>query len=165
VQTLKVILSNLDNLGRRLVKAYRYGSIDVQTPIQVSPFGLDSAPIKDMVAVYSKTDSDDTNVLLGYFNTNLLAEEGETRLFSTDAQGNVKNFIWLKKDGKMQLGGTVDHAVRYQKLQDGLDAMVSLINQNLPLIQSGIATAGGSYTPISVTLNISDAKIETITTP
>lgn len=158
-------MSSLDSLGRRLVKAYRYGSIDVQTPLQASPYGIDSAPIKDMVAVYSKTDNDDTNIVIGYFNKNLLAQQGETRLFSTDANGNLKTFIWLKNDGQMELGGTADHAVRYQKLQDGLDAMVNLINQNQILIQAGIAAAGGSYTPINVTLNILASKINTITTP
>lgn len=165
MQTLKVILSSIDNLGRRLIKSYRYGNIDVQTPLQASPFGLDSAPIKDMVAVYSKTDNNDTNIVIGYFNKNLLAEEGETRLFSTDENGLVKTFIWLRNDGKIQLGGTDDNAVRYQKLKDGLDAMVNLMNQNLPLIQAGISAGGGSYTPINITLDISSAKINTISTP
>ena len=164
MQTIKVILSNIDNLGRRLVKAYRYGNIDVQTPLQASPCGVDSAPIKDMVAVYSKTDNDDTNVLLGYFNKNLLAQEGEVRLFSTDSQGSLKTFIWLKNDGNIQLGGDADNAVRYSKLNIGLQQFKTDMQVELVKIAAGIVAGGGTYTPATLNIDVSASKINTIKT-
>ena len=147
------------------MKAYRYGNIDVQTPLQASPFGLDSAPIKDMVAVYSKTDNDDTNVVIGYFNKNLLAQTGESRLFSTDAQGNLKTYIWLKNDGNIQLGGTVDNAVRYTPLNAGIQSFQTSIQAELVKIATAITAVGGAYVPGSLNVNISNSKIDTIKTP
>lgn len=164
MQTLKVILSNLDSLGRRLVKAYRYGSIDVQTPLQASPYGLDSAPIKDMVAVYSKTDNDDTNVVLGYFNKNLLAQEGEVRLFSTDSNGSLKTYVWVKNDGNIQLGGSADNAVRYSKLNMGLQQFKVDMQAELVKIAAGIVAGGGTYTPATLNIDVSASKINTIKT-
>ena len=165
MQTFKVILSSLDSLGRRLVKGYRYGNIDVRTPLQANPSGFDSNPIKDMVAIYSNTDNKDTNIIVGYLNKNQLADSGEARVYSTDSEGNLKTYIWLKNNGNIELGGTADYAVRFTALQTALEDMVTIINENLPLIASGIVAGGGTYTPIDVILDLTPAKITTITTP
>lgn len=165
MQTLKVIASTLDKLGRRLVKAYRYGVIDVQTPLQANPPGLDSSPIKDMVAVYSKTDEDGTRAIVGYFNKNQVAAEGESRLYSIDANGNLKTYIWLKNTGTMELGGNADNAIRYSPLSSELDNFKTQIQDELVKIATGITTAGGAYTPGTLTIDISASKITTIKTP
>lgn len=168
MQVTKTINTLLDNLGRTMVKVYKYGISDVQTPKQVSPFGLDSNPIKDMVAIYSKTDDAGTNIIIGYFNKNQLSQVGENRLYSTDENGNLKTFIWLKNDGKIQLGGTDNNLVLHAALNDALNkALVGLvpqIQQQLALIATGIAAGGGSYTPGTLTCNLDAAKTLNITT-
>ena len=54
---VKIITSSVDDLARRLVKFYRLGLRDVQTSLTVAPYGDDSVPVKDMIAVYSETST------------------------------------------------------------------------------------------------------------
>ena len=52
---VKVISSEIDNTKRRIVKFLRYGKSDVQTSFEAMPFGIDSSPTKDMIAIYAPT--------------------------------------------------------------------------------------------------------------
>lgn len=168
MQVTKVIATATDKFGRLLVKIYRYGTIDVQTPVQVNPPGLDSNPIKDMVAIYGTTDDKGTRVIVGYMNKNQITKPGETRLYSTDADGNLKTYIWCKNDGKINLGGAADNVVRFKGLDDALNKeLVGLIPQlqlELTNIAAGIAAAGGTYTPGTLTCDIDESKAINITT-
>ena len=112
-----VISSEANNLKQLLVKVLRFGKNDVQTPIQASPYGCDSKPIKDMIAVYSPTGTDGNTVIIGYLNKNSLAGIGEYRTFSTDAQGVEKFYTWLKNDGTIEIGGNTNYAVKYNQLK------------------------------------------------
>jgi hypothetical protein len=158
MQISNVISTAFDSTKRLLVKVRRFGKSDIQTPYQSAPFGIDSNPIKGMKAVYSATSEAGKNVIIGYLNENQLSDTGETRIYSVDENGGLKTYIWVKKDGTIEIGDNSSFATKYTELKSGLDAMVNIINQNLPLIAAGIATAGGSYTPISVTLDISASK-------
>jgi hypothetical protein len=161
---VKTISTRVDNLGMRLVKFFRFGKSDVQEVSEVSPFGLDSNPIKDMVAVYAKTADKGDAVIVGYLNKNRLAEIGEFRIYSTNAQGEEQIYIHLKNDGTAQIGGTGDNLVRYKPVEDLVSEINQFLNQQLPLIASGIATGGGAYTPGVANFNISDAKIDELET-
>lgn len=160
----KVISTAFDGIKRRLVKVQRMGKNDVRTPFEALPYGLDSNPIQDMVCVYSPTGENGKDVIVGYLNKNQLADVGEFRTYSTDAEGNLKFYTWLKNDGTMELGGTADNLVRYQKLSDELTTFQNKLTTQLSLIAAGIATAGGSYSPGDVSIDISQAKIEEIKT-
>ena len=65
INLVKVISTEIIN-SRLLVKILRYGKSDVQTPKQVSSYGVDSNPVKDMIAVYAKCGSDNNNIIIGY---------------------------------------------------------------------------------------------------
>ena len=69
----------------------------MQTSIEAMPYGVDSNPIKDMVAVYSETTGKGETVIIGYLNKNLKAEVGEFRTFSTDSNGGRKVLYLAKK--------------------------------------------------------------------
>lgn len=161
----KIISTEFDNLKRLVAKFRRFGLSDVQTSIEAGPYGMDSNPIADMIAVYAPTSQVGETVIVGYINKNRLAEIGENRLFSTDAQGNLKTFLWLKNDGTIQLGGTADNVVRFAPLNNELQDLASFINGELQSIAAGITSAGGSYTPGTLQIDISDAKVEQIKTP
>lgn len=165
VNIVKVISSEIDKLNRRVVKYLRLGKDDVQSSLTAAPYGVDANPIKDMVAIYATSTSKEEKVIIGYINKNQLAEAGEHRIFSTDDNGVLQTFIWLKKDGNILLGGEADNAVRYAALNTELQAAIADINTNLGLIATGIAAAGGSYSPQNLSLDISGAKIDTIKTP
>lgn len=113
----KVISTEIDNLKRRVVKILRFGKSDVQTCIESLPYGIDSNPIKDMVAVYAETNEKGKVAIIGYFNKNQKAGVGELRLFSTDENGIEKFYTWLKSDGTMELGGNSNYAVKYNELK------------------------------------------------
>ena len=147
---VKVISTSLDNAKKRIVKVLRFGDKDVQTSIEAMPYGVDSNPIKDMVAVYAETTGK--------------GEVGEFRTFSTDSNGNEKFYIWQKNNGDCEFGGNVDNMVRYQKLSDGMLQFQNKLIVQLNLISSGIATAGGSYVVGDVSIDISQAKINEIKT-
>jgi hypothetical protein len=164
MKILKVAGTSFDTFKRLVVKAWN-GKSDVRTAIEASSYGIDSNPVKDMVAIYTKTELDGNEYIIGYLNKNRLAEIGETRLFSTDSTGTLKTFVWLKSDGTMQLGGTIHNAVRYTPLNTGLQNEVALINAELVKIAAAInAIAPGSYTPALISLNISASKINEIKT-
>lgn len=160
----KVISTEIDSLTRRLIKVLRIGKSDVRTPFEAVPYGIDSSPIKDMVAVYSETAEKGKDVIVGYLNKNQLADVGENRMYATDANGNLKLYVWLKADGTMELGGTTDNAVRYQKLSDATTAYQNKIITELGKISAAIALLGGSYTVGDATFDISQAKINEIKT-
>lgn len=165
----KVISAEIDSAKRRIVKLLRLGKSDTQTCIEASPYGIDSNPIKDKIAVYAATGEKGKTVLIGYLNTNQKAETGQTRLFSTDKDGNETFYVWLKNNesgiGNLELGGTDDNAVRFQKLDDAVQDFKNLLQIELAKIQVGIAAGGGSYSPGTLTINLAPAKIEEITTP
>lgn len=164
MQIVKIISSEIDKLNRRVVKFLRFGKSDVQTALQVSPFGLDSGPTKDMVAVYSQTSGTGETVIIGYINKKELVEPGESRLYSTDSNGELKFYVHLKKDGTMWLNGGDDNLVRYIPLNQFVNDLKQFLTTELGLIATGITTGGGSYTPGSPTFDISDAKINEIKT-
>lgn len=161
----KVISSEFDNLKKRLVKVLRFGKDDVQTAQEAAPFGTDSNPIKDMIAVYMPTSERGKNVIVGYLNKNQLAEVGEHRIYSTDSGGELKAYVWLKNDGNIELLGTGDNLVKYSPLNQELQEFKTAIQAELVKIQAGLTGVGGAYAPGSLTVNISDAKIEKIKVP
>lgn len=162
---LTKVISTTVTAGARIVKFLRNGLKDVQTSEQYAPYGIDSNPIKDMIAIYAATSVAGDTAIIGYLNKNQLAGIGETRLFSTDQNGGLKGYIWLKADGKALINGDADNAVRFIPLNQEMVALQNFINQQLQLIATGITGAGGSYVPGTLSIDISGSKIDEIRTP
>ncbi len=154
---VKIISTEIDNLNQRVSKFLRFGLKDVQTAIQTAPYGIDSNPIKDMIAIYGATSEKGKPVIIGYINKNQLADVGETRIFSTDENGVVKTFIFLQNDGTIEIGGSVDNMVRFSDLETGFNQLKSDYNAHVH------ASVGALPTPIS-TASISGSKINEIKT-
>ena len=149
--------------GFRSAKVEQYG---MKTADLVQPFGDDSNPIKNMVAVFEETDTDGNPIIIGYINSNAIAAEGERRMYSVDSEGETQAFIWLKNDGNIELNGTGDNLVRFTPLERGLMQMVQKLNAELTKIQVAISGVGGAYAKIDVDVDVSGAKIDEIkTTP
>jgi hypothetical protein len=170
---VKVFSSDTSTIGQRIIKALRFGKNDTQTAVQVSVPGVDSNPIKDMIAVYGKTAEQGDTVIVGYLLKGMQAEPGEIRLFSTDAEGTEKFYTWLKADGTMELGGTADFLTRFNALKSGFDALKDDHNDLVSRFNAFlIHVHGGSGTPPTPpatpdqpsTASIDDAKISQIKT-
>lgn len=168
---VKVISTEIDNLNRRLVKFLRFGKSDVQTSLEAAPFGVDSNPIEDMVAIYAETGEKGKTTIIGYLNKNQLAEPGETRLYSTDDDGEQQFYIWLRKDGTVEIGGDTKHMVRYEELQTAFDELKSDFNTFITIfnnhVHSGVAPGPGltSFTTTTGSPSAADitpAKIDEI---
>jgi hypothetical protein len=172
---VKTISATLDKYKRRVVKFLRYGKDDVQTSLEASPYGIDSNPIKDMIAVYAQTDVKGETVLFGYINKNQKAAIGETRFYATDKDGVEKFFIWLKSDGTCEIGGTAKHMTRFEDLETGFNQLktdhnnlVNAFNAHMhPTAGTGPPsppTPGGGVPATTSTASIASAKITQIKT-
>ena len=153
--------------GYRIIKVLRLGKNDAQTANEASPHGIDSNPVKDMVAVFSETLDQGQPVIVGYINENRLAQPGELRTYSTDDKGNEKFYTWLKSDGSFEIGGDQDNMVRFSKLQEGYDQLKQDFNTLVQTFNAHVHPANGSPTGTQAqpsTATIAGAKIDEVKT-
>ena len=94
--TYAKIKSATIELGKRILKIEEFGA---KTASESMPFGMDSNPIADMIAIHSTTSNNAESVIIGYINKNQIAGVGESRLYSLDANGVLKAFVYCKNDG------------------------------------------------------------------
>lgn len=123
---------------KRVLKVDQFGT---KTALESSPFGIDSSPIKDMIAVYSNTSNDSESVVVGYINKNQIAESGETRLFSLNDSGILKAYLHLKKDGIIEINGNDDFAVKFNSLYSKLIEAQTAINLELTKLNTAVNTS------------------------
>ncbi len=169
---IKVISTEFDKAKRRIVKLLHLGRSDVKTANEIAPYGIDGNPIKGMIAVYSSTSINGSPVIIGYINKNQLADVGELRLYSTDKDGALKFYTWLKNDGTYEMGGNADNAVRYSKLEQAFNQLKADFNSHITAynthVHIGVTTGGGSSGTTSPgtssAADISGAKINEIKT-
>lgn len=159
--SISKISSSVIEKGYRILKVLEFGP---KTADECAPFGDDSNPLKGMSAVFAETSVEGEPVIIGYLNENQLAAAGEKRIYSLKEDGSVSSFIWLNNDGKIQLNGNTDNAVRYAKLEEAINLMDTSINAELTKIVTAISTLGGSYTMEPIQTDISAAKIDDLKT-
>lgn len=168
----KVISAAKDTFGNLIVKVLRMGRSDVQTAMNAGPYGVDSHPVKDAIAIFAQTGVDGEKVILGYINKNQLAQVGEYRTFSTDADGVEVFYTYMKNDGTMEVGGNSDFMVRFNELKTGFDQLKSDFNNHVTNVYGthvhGGVTAGGGTSGTTTTpgttssASIDSAKIDEI---
>jgi hypothetical protein len=155
-----ITLSRVKAATSEFIKVLRYGKNDVQTCEPIMLPGIDSKPINEDIAIHSTTGESSDPICLGYIWKSELTKEGEIRIFSRDANGVEQIYIHLKNDGTIEFGGDTDNLVRFSKIDKGLQDFKDLIVTELGKISAGISGVGGTYAPGSISVNISDAKIE-----
>jgi hypothetical protein len=160
--TLSKVTDFIIENGKRILKVQEYGA---KTAKVAANYGDDSQPLKNMTAIYSPTAVNSEPVIIGYINTNQVAQEGEKRIFSQSLNGSISFAIHLKTDGTCEIGGDVDNAVRFSTLEGSLDASNIELNKELVKIQASILALSGSYAHIPVNINIASSKIDQIKTP
>ena len=123
----KLKQATLINL-KRILKVAQY---DVKTASESMPFGEDSSPIKDMIAIFAETSNNSESVIIGYINKNQIAGPGEKRMFSLKEDGTLSTYIWLKADGTMEIGGNNDFAVKYSGLESAFNQLRTDLNNHI----------------------------------
>tara|TARA_R110002167_G_scaffold110087_4_gene280360 strand:+ start:21415 stop:21936 length:522 start_codon:yes stop_codon:yes gene_type:complete len=172
VKISQIISSSIDK-GRRILKILRLGKDDIQTSFESMPYGIDSVPVKDLIAIQMETGERGKTVIVGYINKNQIADVGELKIFATNAQGAEQGFIHLKNNGvitangtAIELNGNVDNVVKFIPLDSGLQAQTTAINVELVKIAVGLnAIVPGSYVHTPVTVNITGSKVATVKVP
>lgn len=139
----------------RILKVIQWGT---KTADECAPFGDDSNPLEDMIAVYAETSENGEPVIIGYINENQIAAQGEKRMYSLKEDGTVSAYLWLKNDGKVLLNGDNDNLVKYLPLQNDLTQTSALINAELTKIQAALTSVGAVYVPAPLEINIENAK-------
>lgn len=165
--TFSLVKENLLESGKRLLKVIQYGT---KTADVAAAFGDDSAPLKDMIAIYANTSENGDNIIIGYLNKNQISAAGEKRIFSLKSDGSLSFAIHLKNDGTCEIGSDTDNAVRFSKLEEGFnklrDDFNSFVNTSYNVhshANSGAAPPSSLGT--SSTANITAAKIDEIKVP
>lgn len=154
--TVSLVKEAFIEAGKRFLKVIQYGA---KTADVVAPFGEDSAPLKDMIALYAETAETGDSFIIGYINSQQIAQPGEKRIFSLQSDGSLSIDIHLKADGTMEIGGNSDFAVRYNELNAELQLQNTALNLEFSKIAIAInALAPGSYVPSSIGLDLSGAR-------
>lgn len=148
-----------NSLGKRIIKFFTFGA---KTASDCSPFGIDANPIKGMTAIHATSTNEAESVIIGYVDSGKLAQSGEIRIFSKDADGNVKAYVWAKNTGDLLLNGDQYTAVRFEPLKLGLDNSINSLNIELTKIQTALQTLGGTYNRSDVAINVTNSKSETV---
>lgn len=156
MKILKVTQTYFNDLKQRIIKGWN-GKSDTRTAKQLAPFGVDSNPVKDVPYIYMKTELDGKEVIVGFIQKDLLAEVGETRLFSTDTNGNLQTYIWLKNaDNEMHLGGDSNFAVKFNELKTEFNKLKDDFNDLITSYNSHVHPAVGVIgTPPAVAVTVS----------
>lgn len=152
---IKVNLTTLGKLGERLIKSIGFGASDVQTSDQIASHGIDSNPIKGLIAIKAGTSIAGETVVLGYINPDQIAESGEIHLFATDSDGVEKFRIKVKNDGTCEIGGDARNAAGFQELQMGHDELRDDHNTLVTLFNAHVhpgVTPGPGATLVTLTL-------------
>lgn len=172
IKITKIISSSI-NSGRRILKILGLGKQDIQTSYESMPYGVDSVPVKDLIAVQMETSERGKTVIVGYINKNQIADVGELKIYATNAQGVEKGFIHLKNTGvitangqTIELNGNIDNVVKFIPLDSALQSQATAINTELTKIATAInSLAPGAYVPTPVTVNIAASKVDTVKVP
>ena len=162
---VKTISTRINGEAKRLIKFLRFGRSDIQEKNQVLPYGFDSNPIKDLTALYISTEEIGNDIIVGYINTNQIANEGESRMFSTDSDGNLQIDIHIKNDGTIEFGDNSDNLVRFSELETAFNELRSDFNALVTAYTSHIhittATVGATAVPGIISPTLATGTIST----
>lgn len=154
------VMKNRNGDHERLMLQVQISSPDdIQTVEYVALPGQDEAPIIGS-KVYIIQVSDGYKIGIGV-DDGIVPEgvAGRKRMYSIDADGNIKALIRLVESGIIELNGTGDFAVRYDALDVAFQTFVTAVNTALGTKLDGAGTPG------VLTLDISAAKVDEVTLP
>ena len=129
---------------------------DVQTVELMNDDGVDSIPVNearvligDIGIAYKIAFAVDDLI------PNQILNAGEKKIYSSDGDGNILNFISFLEN-RIEINGNNDFAVRFTALDTAFQQLITDINAALGTKTDGSGTAG------TLTLDISGAKVDTV---
>lgn len=128
----------------------------------VAPFGFDSVGVQNMQCVFSDTSNNRYPIIVGWLNTSVVAQEGESRMYATDSNGGVVGYVYLKNNGELNLLGDSNWAVKYTEMATAINEMQTKLNALVTLFNAHVhttVTSLGTPTPPAVSASSSTADI------
>ena len=174
IKLFRTTQSKFNNLKQLVITGFAGRS--TVTAEEYSPHGIDSRPPKDTTVLYTTTQRDGDEAIIGCLNKDRLAEIGETRLFCVDSSGAFKYNVWLRSDGVLLIGDSkapaeyVKNLTRFQELETGFNQFKTDFNTFIQLYNAHthLTTTPGNPTSIPPVLGVQtsativDAKIDNI---
>jgi len=154
-----ITITKLQAATDKFFKLLRNGKEDVITADQIAPSGIDSKPVKGSNVIHADTAIKGEGVALGLLYSSEKTNEGETRIYATDENGNEVFDLYLKNDGTMEISGSGDNLIKYLALNTALQSFVTDLNSKLGIAFTAV---GGSWPGTSI--DISNSRIEKVKT-
>lgn len=171
----KVIESIIKNQLRE-IRTEIYTNL-IKSPRQVLPPGIDAVPIQgDQGVMLVIGQSSGKGVQIGVY-PDPQAESGEVRFYSRDDNGAQQAFLWIKKDGNIEINGDADFAVAFDDLKSGFDTLKSDLNSVVSIFNAhlhpfvGLPSGTPGFTAATATpgsssaANIDASKVDTVKLP
>jgi len=182
----RVLESKVDSDGFLILKV----EVDYKNNKQIELYsgpGDCSRPLPEDKVLIIEKEGTGEYAGIAILNEDQSEDEGEKKLFSRDANGNIKTSVYFKKDGKLiidcdsdieiksdskikMMNGS-DFAVRYLELKTQLDQLkqdlntfISVFNNHTQSVSGG--TANAPATPgITSSVDFSNCKVTDINVP
>ena len=144
-----------DNSGDSIIATGEAQASKGETAQVYGQAGFISIPAKDVKGVRFRIGSLD--IIIGAFNYKvpLPDNQGDSKVYSTDADGNEKATCKLLADGTIEINGNSDFAVAFNDLKAGFDKLKSDYNTFLTTIYNlhthvSVTSLGTPTVPIPV---------------
>jgi hypothetical protein len=164
--------------GVRLEEAIRIITTEIYEGMtkesrQICPPGIDANPILEdqgVLIIIDKVPGKSAQV--GVYPDSQ-AEQGEVRIYSRAANGDLKALMWFKADGTIEINGSEDNAVRYSQLETAFNTFKTDFNNFISTVFNlhMHPTAGTgppslpTLTGTSTTADIAPAKVDEVKLP
>ena len=148
----------------------------IKSSRQVLPPGMDSVPIEgDQGIIIMIDQTEGKTIAIGVY-PDPQAESGEVRFYARNDSGVEQSFLWIKKDGTIEINGDTDFAVAFNDLKVEFNKLNSEYNKLVSrmLAWTPVPTDGGTALKTAITVpptvavsgsNIDNAKVAAVRLP
>ena len=161
-----------DTAGDSIITTGSGSASKGETAQQYGQSGIISNPAKNTIGLRLRKGSLDIIVASNLYSVPLPEKQGETLLYSTDADGAIKSKLYLNDQGQFIFNDGTDNAVRYSALETAYNELNSKYNKLIstmlawiPVPSDGglaLKTALIAAAPLNSTGDITPSKIEEI---
>lgn len=145
------IVSSVIKQGITVVKVACYGKSDIHTLKNCTPYGIDTCPVDKSKGVMAKTENVADKILIGIVNKDNKALPGQIRLYEKDGFE-----VWLR-NGKIEIGGNENFAVKYNELKAELDKTNDLLTGIINILNGDPIPEPGNGSPSALQTSLKGA--------
>lgn len=160
----RAILSAIDSSGQTNLIQVKGLNSEVITDMEYpTAYGFEAKPTQGQVVFVNVNGNRDQSIALLIHdreNKPTDLEDDETQLYS-----KFNNYVKCNKDAEVEVNGSADYAVAYDDLEPKLQDIITAFNAEMLKIQTAIAALGGAYTPTTLVVDFTVAKVDKVRLP